>query len=45
MKFVIIIRQDNAGIQHQVGLELVEVNVEQPVKMQGHHDRGYHLSN
>jgi len=40
-----VIRQDNAGIRHQVGLELVEVDVERPIEAQGRRDRGYHLSN
>jgi len=39
-----MIRQENAGIRHQVGLELVEVDVERPVETQGRRDRGHHLS-
>ena len=40
-----MIRQDNTGIRHQVGLELVEVDIERPVETQGRRDRRYHLSN
>jgi len=34
-----------AGIRHQVGLELVEVDIQRPVETQGRRDRGHHLSN